>query len=210
MQNAPELIPVDATGRQLALTRRGMNAPAVVFETGLEAESDDWDAVQRGVETFTSTCRYDRANRGHSDPTPQPRAARDFVIDLHTLLVTAAIPRPYVLVGHSLGGLIVRLYAHQYPQDVAGLVLVDPMHEDQFERIGPLIPAAFPGEPETLTQFRRFWTTEWRDPTKNQEGVDFVACQTQMHAIGALGDIPLLVLTAGAFLRQAPPGSPGF
>ncbi len=114
-----------------------------------------------------------------------------------------------MLVGHSLGGLIVRLYAHQNPQDVAGLVLVDPMHEDQFERIGPLIPAAFPGEPDTLTQFRRFWTTEWRDPTKNQEGVDFVACQTQMHALGALGAIPLLVLTADDFLRHAPPGDPG-
>ena len=66
-----------------------------------------------------------------------------FVADLHSLLATAAIPRPIVLVGHSLGGLIVRLYAYQYPQDVAGLVLVDPMHEDQFDRIGPLYPPPY-------------------------------------------------------------------
>ncbi len=76
MQHTPDVIPVDTTGRRLALTRRGINAPTVVFETGLGAESDDWDAVQRDVETFTSTCRYDRANRGHSDPAPKPRSAR--------------------------------------------------------------------------------------------------------------------------------------
>jgi len=181
----------------------------VVLETGLGAESEEWEAVQRDVEIFTATCRYDRANRGHSDLAPKPRSVGDFVIDLHALLVAAAIPRPYVLVGHSLGGLIVRLYAHQYPHDVAGLVLVDPMHEDQFERIGPLLPAAFPGEPEALTEFRSFWTTDWRDPTKNQEGVDFPACQAQAHTIGSLGDIPLLVLTAGNFLQFGPPGNPG-
>jgi pimeloyl-ACP methyl ester carboxylesterase len=82
------------------------------------------------------------------------------------------------------------------------------MHEDQFERIAPLIPKPFPGEPDALTQFRRFWTEEWRDPTKNPEGVDFGANQTQAHEIDSLGDIPLLVLTASDFLRLAPPGEP--
>lgn len=209
MQDVPELVPVDTAGRRLALTRRATGTPTVVLETGLGAESDEWEAVQREVEKVTATCRYDRANRGASDPAPPPRSARDLVIDLHTLLVTARVPPPYVLVGHSLGGLIVRLYAHQYPDDVAGLVLVDPMHEDQFERIGPLIPPAFPGEPDGLTQFRRFWTSEWQDPTKNRDGVDYRASQAQAREIGSLGDLPLLVLTAGSFLRDLPPGAPG-
>lgn len=208
MQPAPELVPVDATGRRLALTRRGTGAPTVVLETGLGAESDEWEAVQREVAKFTATCRYDRANRGASDPTPKPRSARDFVADLHTLLETAAIPRPYLLVGHSLGGVIVRLYAHAYPRDVAGLVLVDPMHEDQFARIGPLIPPPFPGEPDALTQFRRFWTDEWRDPARNPEGVDFQASRAQAQAMGSLGAIPMLVLTASEFRRTGPPGDP--
>ena len=209
MQTVSALVPVDATGRRLALTRRGTGAPTVVLETGLGAESDEWEAIQQDVAKFTATCRYDRANRGASDPAPKPRSARDFVGDLHTLLETAAVSRPYVLVGHSLGGVIVRLYAHQYPHDVAGLVLVDPMHEDQFERIGPRIPPPFPGEPDTLTQFRRFWTGEWRDPTKNPEGVDFQASREQAQAIDSLGDLPMLVLTAGSeFLRGAPPGNP--
>jgi len=204
MLNAIESVQVDTTGRRLALARAGVGAPTVVFETGLGAESEEWEAVFQEVKQFTYVCRYDRANRGRSDPAPKPRSAQDFVADLRALLVAAAIPRPFVLVGHSLGGLIVRLYAHQYPHDVAGLVLVDPMHEDQFDRIGPLIPAPFPGEPDALTQFRCFWTTDWRDPAKNQEGVDFPAIQAQAHTIDSLGDTPMLVLTSGVFLREAP------
>jgi pimeloyl-ACP methyl ester carboxylesterase len=206
MQNKTEFVPADTSGRRLALTRRGSGAPTVVLETGLGAESAEWEVVQQEVEQCSHVIRYDRANRGQSDAAPKPRAAQDCVADLHTLLTTAAIPGPYVLVGHSLGGLIVRLYAHQHPQDVAGLVLVDPMHEDQFERLGSLIPPAFAGEPETLTQFRRFWTADWRDPAKNHEGVDFVASQAQAHMIGSLGDIPMLMLTAGSHVRAAPPG----
>jgi pimeloyl-ACP methyl ester carboxylesterase len=205
MLNATELVQIDTNGRRLALARAGVGAPTVVLETGLGAESEEWEAVFQEVKQFTSVCRYDRANRGRSDPAPKPRSAQDFVADLHSLLVAAAIPRPVVLVGHSLGGLIVRLYAQQHPHDVAGLVLVDPMHEDQFERIGPLMPPPFPNEPEALTQLRSFWATDWRDPAKNQEGVDFPTSQAQAHAIDSLGDIPMLVLTAGAFLHEAPP-----
>ena len=205
MLNTTELVQVDTAGRRLALAGAGVGAPTVVLETGLGAESEEWEPVLQKVQQFTHACRYDRANRGHSDPAPKPRSAQDFVADLRSLLLTTAMARPYVLVGHSLGGLIVRLYAHQYPHDVAGLVLVDPMHEDQFDRIGPLIPAAFPAEPDTLTQLRRFWTTDWRDPDKNHEGVAFPASQAQAHAIDSLGEIPMLVLTSGVFLREAPP-----
>ena len=94
-----------------------------------------------GVGAFTRVCVYDRpgtllnaedtAGRSRSDPAPLPRTAQDVVADLHALLRAARVPGPYVLVGHSLGGLCVRLYATTYPEEVAGLVLVDASHEDQ-------------------------------------------------------------------------------
>ncbi|MEZ4667934.1 MAG: alpha/beta hydrolase [Anaerolineae bacterium] len=200
-----EFVQVDSTGRRLSLTHGGSGTPTVVFETGLGAEAAEWEPIFEAVKQMTAVCRYDRANRGQSDPAPKPRSIQDLTNDLHALLSAAGIPRPVVLVGHSLGGLIVRLYAHQHPHDVAGLVLVDPMHEDQFERIGPKFYRPFPGEPAGLTQFRNFWTTDWRDPAKNSEGVDFVASQAEARAIDTLGDLPMLVLTAGAYLHDVPP-----
>jgi hypothetical protein len=89
MQLRHDLVPIDSHGRRLALTCRGIGAPTVVLETGLGAESEEWEAVQQEVETVTATCRYDRANRGHSDPAPKPRSAGDFVSDLHALLLAA-------------------------------------------------------------------------------------------------------------------------
>lgn len=199
-----ESVQVDATGRRLALKRAGSGGPTVIFETGLGAESEEWEPVFQAVSEFTSVCLYDRANRGHSDPAPRPRSALDSAADLHALLAAAGILRPVVLVGHSLGGLIVRLYAYHHPQDVAGLVLVDPMHEDQFDRLGPLFPQPALGETITSTQTRDFWTEGWRDPARNAEGVDFPASQAQAQAISSLGDIPMLVLTAGAYSHEAP------
>jgi len=96
-------------------------------------------AVLAGVAGFTRVCAYDRPGTvaplkddvrpSRSDPVPQPRTAPDSVVDLHTLLRAASVPGPYVLAGHSLGGLFVRLYASTYPGDVVGLILVDPYSE---------------------------------------------------------------------------------
>ena len=95
--------------------------------------------VLAGVSDFTRVCAYDRPGTvarlqdnvrpSRSDPVPQPRTAPEAVADLHTLLHAAGVPGPYVLVGHSLGGLFVRLYASTYPEDVVGLILVDPYSE---------------------------------------------------------------------------------
>jgi pimeloyl-ACP methyl ester carboxylesterase len=89
-----------------------------------------WMLVQPAIARSTRVCAYDRAGMGWSEPGPSPRTPQQIVAELHTLLTNARIPGPYILVGHSIGGKYVRLYTSQYPQDVAGLVLVDGRHED--------------------------------------------------------------------------------
>jgi pimeloyl-ACP methyl ester carboxylesterase len=104
--------------------------PTVILDAGNGGSSLDWSLVQPDVATFTRVSSYDRAGYGWSDTGPMPRTSARIVKELHTLLVKAGIPGPYVLVGHSFGGLNVRLYAYTYPQEVAGLILVDSSHEN--------------------------------------------------------------------------------
>jgi pimeloyl-ACP methyl ester carboxylesterase len=187
---------VDVGGRNLAFVHTGSGNPTVVLESGLGAESGWYAPVQDAVARFAAVVRFDRAGKGLSDPAPTPRTSHDMAADLHALLTNAGIPGPYVLVGQSVGGLNVRIYASRYPEEVAGMVLVDSMHEDQFATLGPMLPPPFPGEPAELTGLRQFWTVDWTDPAKNAEGIDFVASRAQGHAVASLGDVPLAVLTA--------------
>src|SRR5690606_28471284 len=92
---------------------------------------------------FARVVTYDRAGLGWSDPAPGPRTAEAMVADLRALLRAAGVPAPYVLVGQSFAGLLVRLYAYLHPSEVAGLVLVDGAHEDQYQRFPEAIRAAF-------------------------------------------------------------------
>src|SRR6266542_2955093 len=124
---------VHASGRRLYLDCAGHRAPTVILEAGAGRAHDTWDAVWSALTTLTRVCRYDRAGIGHSQSGPRPRTVQDVVTDLHALLHAAQLPRPYLLVGHSLGGLIVRLYAGLHPEEVVGLVLIDSSHPDQLD-----------------------------------------------------------------------------
>jgi pimeloyl-ACP methyl ester carboxylesterase len=126
---------VDVHGRKMHLICMGQGQPAVVLDSGLSGSALDWSRVQPVVASFTQACAYDRAGCGWSDPGPRPRTSQQIADDLHALLQAAGIEPPYVLVGHSSGGLNVRVYAHCYPDEVAGLVLVDAAHEGQRERL---------------------------------------------------------------------------
>ena len=108
----------------------GKSGPTVVLIAGAGDFSFDWGLVQSGVSRFARVCSYDRAGLAWSDPGPTPRTMRQDAYELHTLLKAARIKAPYVLVGHSIGGLIARVYAEQYPDEVVGMVLVDSTHED--------------------------------------------------------------------------------
>ena len=120
---------VDIGGRRLNIICTGTGSPTVILEAGLVADSSAWRDVQPAVSRTTRVCSYDRAGLGFSDPTGAPRDAMAIVADLHALLRRAGIAPPYVLVGWSSGGLYTRLYQYRFPNEVVGLVEVDPDSE---------------------------------------------------------------------------------
>ncbi len=123
---------VDIGGFCLHLNCVGQGTPTVVMDAGGGASSITWGLVPSEIAKFTRVCTYDRAGLGWSDPNPRiSRTSQQSVDELHSLLTKAGINPPYILVGHSLGGVNMRLYASQYPEDVVGLVLVDSSHENQ-------------------------------------------------------------------------------
>ena len=122
---------VDIGGFRLHINCMGQGTPTVVMDAGAGAPSITWGLVPSSIAKFTRVCIYDRAGFGWSDPNLKvSRTSQQSVDELHTLLNKAGIKPPYILVGHSLGGANMRLYASQYPQDVVGLVLVDSTHEN--------------------------------------------------------------------------------
>lgn len=123
---------VDVGGHRLHINCVGTGSPTVVIEAGLGDWSTGWDFVQQGVAKATRVCTYDRAGWGWSEAGPLPRDAAQFANELHTLLQNADIPGPYVVVGHSLGGFSVRVFAYEYASEVAGVVLIDSMSPRQF------------------------------------------------------------------------------
>jgi pimeloyl-ACP methyl ester carboxylesterase len=104
--------------------------PTVIFEAGGGGSSKDWSSVQELLASRVRSCAYDRAGLGWSEPGPAPRTMRQEVLELHSLLNAAKIHGPFVLVGQSIGGLLVRLYTEQYGEQVVGVVLVDSADEN--------------------------------------------------------------------------------
>lgn len=127
--SAQRLVDV-GVGRCMNIYCAGEGSPTVVFDAGLANWSQIWGFVQPEIAKRTRACAYDRAGLGFSDASDRASDSANIVDDLHRLLTAADIKPPYVLVGHSYGGMNVRLYADLYPADVSGLVLDDPSHED--------------------------------------------------------------------------------
>jgi pimeloyl-ACP methyl ester carboxylesterase len=117
---------LDLGGYRVYTAESGVGDRAVVFEAGLGEDIATWNDVGPEVARFARTFAYDRPGLGKSDPSPRPRTIQQMTAELHALLHAAKVPPPYILVGHSLGGAIVQVFAHSYPTEVAGLVLVDP------------------------------------------------------------------------------------
>ena len=121
---------VDIGGRALNVHCLGEGSPTVIFVSARTAPGFVWMPTQRGVSAFTHACWYDRADLGWSDPGPDPAWGDAAARDLHRLVQSAGFRPPLVLVGHSFGGHVIRLYHHAYPGEASGLVFVDAAHED--------------------------------------------------------------------------------
>ncbi len=131
---------VDLGGFQMHIHCQGQDSedtPTVLMEAAEFSLS--WASVQPEIAKFARVCAYDRAGLGWSEPSPDPRTGENIVSELHLLLERAGEKPPYLLVGHSKGGMYVRLFAQKYPREVAGMVLVDSSHEEQETRFPPRV-----------------------------------------------------------------------
>lgn len=171
--------------RSLFLDCVGSGRPTVVLEAGFGGDSSNWREVQPQLGRTTRTCAYDRAGLGNSVALPGVHDARDEISDLQRLLQSSRVVPPYVLVGHSYGGLLVRLFAKAHPGETGGIVLVDAMGRDQTRRQLALWPNS--EEPALRRQVAR--------PVR--DGVDLASGETLAAHVRSLGDTPVAVITAG-------------
>ena len=214
---------VDVGGYRLHINCTGKGSPTVVIEAGWGDSSASWGWVQPEVAKTTRICTYDRAGMGWSEASPQPQTAREYAKELHTLLAKANEPGPYVLVGHSMGGYTVIVYAHDYPAEVAGLVLIDAQALPKSDVANPK-PAPKPGGPSLPSLMARIGLVRLlADPlgsiqnlpagdkqaytayavaprgvqTFTDEGMGMSEGGAQARAVTTLGALPLIVLSRG-------------
>jgi pimeloyl-ACP methyl ester carboxylesterase len=183
---------VDSGGRSLYIECQGSGSPTVILEAGLNGDHRTWERVQPQLADSVQVCAYDRANVSPSDRAPGPRTAADSVEDLAALLDAVGIERPIILVGFSMGGIISQLYAATYPKEVAGLVLVESNHPDEWDQFKQHLT------PEQIEADRAF-------SLDNAEELDPYASFTETQAAGPLPEVPLVVVTAPNATGQWPP-----
>ena len=215
---------IDVGGHKLHISCTGSGSPTVILEGGLgepAAMMSGW--IQPGVATATQVCVYDRAGKGWSEPPETPQDGLAIAADLHTLLDRAEIDAPYVLAGHSSGGVYMQVFAARYSDQVAGVVLLDSQPPDaianlpgyagvydSIRRATALFPsvarlgvmrlvyasasAGLPPEPRA--EERAFWSTASHNRSLRDEVLGLKTALTQAQALTTLGDKPLIVVTA--------------
>lgn len=233
---------VDVGGHRIHLNIQGENQgnPTVVLLGCGSCTSANWGWVQPDVAQYTRVVAFDYAGFGWSEPGPVPRDGLSNVRDLHAALQKAGIPPPYVLVGHSYGGPLARIYADRHPGEVVGMVLIDPRHPDQDARFPVDVVAANQSEsglvaalawmarlgllrltdighqqsqdlpPQQAAEYAAAWATtrHWQSIRAQGEAID--QTDAQARATGALGDMPLVVISATtAWLAPGAPADEG-
>jgi pimeloyl-ACP methyl ester carboxylesterase len=216
---------VDVGTHTLHINCLGEGGPTVILEAANLGMSAHWVRVQQLLAQTTRVCAYDRAGLGWSESGTEPRDAKQISSELHTLLKGADTEAPYVLVGHSYGGLYARMYAARYPNQVAGVVLVDSSHPEQFtrspegqamyeqnRRMGAVIPWLtrlgvirlinfYPAHPDLPSQQRAqieaFNSSTQHVVTTVEEFSATPQTNAQVRSTQSLGDTPLAVVSAG-------------
>ena len=168
-------------------------------------EDTAWQEIAAKVAPLARICLYDRAGLGGSDPAPEAtRTSADAAADLHKALQVAGLKPPFVIVGHSIGGLNAQVSAGRYPKDVAALVLVSSTHPDQMRRWLAVLPAAQPDDPKPLVDAREFLSSMEHDPSKNREKMDLLTSEAQARELRSLADKPVMILTQSSAWRMVP------
>ncbi len=190
---SPQL--VDIGTHKLDVLRAGTGTPTIVFEAGLGDDGlDDWKKVWPVVAQMSSVVVYSRSGNGRSQPGPGDHSAHTCAVELHALLTHLDLKPPYILVGRSYGGILVRLFASLYPNEVAGMVLVDATHEQQVRRWGA-IDSTYPAA------FRRYFDSvlttlkPGADAAETRETMRIQAAG-EVEGMKPLPDMPLAVLTS--------------
>ena len=221
---------IDVGGHRLHLHCSGTGTPTVILEAGADPHaSGAWFTIRPAVAEMTRVCAYDRAGYGWSESGPEPRDARTIAAELQRLLERASEPAPFVLVGHSLGGPLIRVFAHRYPDEVVGLVFVDSPHPEEEERRPPelsmdrptmriaewgfriaartgvlrLVSSLDPptGAPEN---FGAFAPRGMATLVREFDALDSILAQDQVAVLPR--NLPLIVLTGGRSFAELPDG----
>ena len=216
---------VDVGGYRLHINCTGTGSPTVVIDAGLGDWSTGWGFVQPEVAKTTRVCTYDRAGWAWSEPGPLPRDAAQFAKELHTLLKNANVPEPFVMAGHSLGGLTVRVFVHDYSSEVVGVVLMDSMTPQQFTKpptdiqpqletqsrtFNPLVALGrfgivrllakplriLPAAPPSAAAYYALGVRPQNIQALIDDSRGMPAAGAQASAVKSFGDLPLIVLTA--------------
>ena len=166
------------------LLGKNNEGPTLVFDSGYGFTLENWNSIKDDISKFSKMFIYDRAGLGKSEWSDRPRHSQQSVENLRILLKKAGVKSPYVLVGHSFGGLNVRLFASTYPEEVAGVVLLDSCHEDQNKILPPLFTK------EVQENYYHQFTLEG-SLQEVEESFE------QVRASKSLGSIPLIVITGG-------------
>jgi pimeloyl-ACP methyl ester carboxylesterase len=215
-------------GRRMNLYCGGTGKPTVVFDSGLSDWSSTWALVQPAIATRTRACSYDRPGMGYSDATTHSRTPVNAVRDLRALLKRGGVDGPLVLVGHSLGGFNMKLYAALHPDQVSGLVLVDPSEERLWDRVGPQLVSRFGDDlvrdaaaddrtsfDELVTHFRQCAATtrsgklddaayaKCTDPVRPQLGPLILAERHRLQSTLAYQDAQAAEAAASVFVADA-------
>lgn len=207
---------VDIGGHRLHIYCVGEGVPSIIFDSGVGGFSLEWSRVQNVLARRTRVCSYDRAGYGWSDLGPLPRTSERITRELHTLLERAGVAGPYIIAGHSFGGYNAQLFARNYPDQTAGLVLIDSSHPEQIERL----PGPEPGTVKRVRPGSNSYVVSWFFPHPNfpdenalmaqrimqswqhkmtwrEEMTVFSVSAKQVKASRPMPEVPVLVLTRG-------------